>query len=246
MQVKLKVIEKKLESPDALTFYFKPAEPFEWKPGQYLRYHIDDPDADERGGNRFFSIASAPFENHVQLTTKIAKEKGSTFKQFLQKMDVGDEIEAFGPSGHFIMEDAQNEYVLIAGGIGITPFRAILMDLEHQGKPLNVTLIYANRTRETVFKEELERLASKYPEFKIYYIISEEPVIEKQLTENIYQIPGRVDENLIRRLIPDLQKPIYYISGPESMVMTLERILWDMGIPKDRTNQDYFSGYEHY
>jgi ferredoxin-NADP reductase len=244
--MKLRLIKKQPENAGALTFYFEPQQPIQWQPGQYLRYHLPQASPDERGENRFFSIASAPFENHIQLTTKFAQTKSSTFKQILQKMEIGDEIEAFGPSGHFTTEGSENEYVLIAGGIGITPFRAILMDLDHRQKPLNVKLIYANKSKQAVFKEELEALTAKHPEFKIYYLISDELVTKKQITENIYQLPGRVDESLIRKLVPDLQKPIYYISGPESMVMSLEKLLWDMGIPKDRTNQDYFSGYEHY
>jgi ferredoxin-NADP reductase len=244
--MKLKLIAKKPEGPGFITFHFEPDEEIEWQPGQYLRYRIEKPDHDERGENRFFSIASAPFENRIQLTTRFTSEKGSSLKQILQGFQIGDEVEAFGPMGHFTAEEAEQELVLIAGGIGITPFRSILLDLDHQGKDIKATLLYASRTGEVVFKKELEELAKKHPQFKIYYIISNEPATETQISENIKILPGKIDAALIKSLIIDLQSSITYISGPESMVMDLERVIWDMGIPKGQTKRDYFSGYEDY
>src|SRR3989344_6015013 len=169
--MQLQIIEKKQEAPDTYTYYFLPDIPIIWKPGQFLRYRIPEATPDERGENRFFSIASAPFEGHVQLTTKFAPEKSSTFKKDLQKFEVGQTVESFGASGHFSMDDPNRRYVFIAGGIGITPFGAILMELDHNNLPLNGTLLYANRGKEAIFKDELEKLAKKHPEFKINYIV---------------------------------------------------------------------------
>lgn len=244
--MQLQLIEKKQISPDLVTFYFKPEAQIDWKPGQFLRYHIDNPNPDDRGGNRFFSISSAPFEDSIQLTTRFAGDKGSTFKKDLQRLEVGGTVEAFGPSGHFVNEDPSLELVLIAGGIGITPFRAILLDLDHQGIQIKATLIYANRTKEAIFKDELEALALKHPGLKIYYIVSDEHVTQQQLSQNVSIIPGKVDEALIKKLVPDFLKPIYYISGPEPMVLSLEKVVWDMGVPKENTKRDYFPGYAEY
>lgn len=242
----LTLFDKRPEDQDTISFFFKAAEALNFRPGQFLRYHISDPAYDERGENRFFSIASAPFENTIQLTTKFMPVNGSTFKKDLQKLNIGDNIEAFGPNGHFSTEDTARKYVFIAGGIGITPFRSILLDLDHQGKPLNVTLLYANRTANPLFKNEFEILAKKHPEFKIYYLISNEPVVEQELTPNVKIIPGKIDENLIKSTILNLQSPIFYISGPEPMVLNFEEILKNMGVPKENTKRDYFPGYENY
>lgn len=242
--MQLQLVEKKQEAPDVITFYFKPDASLSWVPGQFLRYHIENPNPDDRGGNRFFSVASAPFEGRVQLTTRFAHEKGSTFKNDLLRLELGQNVEAFGPSGHFIVEDRNRELVLIAGGIGITPLRAILMDLDHQGISIKATLIYGNRTREAIFKQELEALTQKHPGFKIAYVISDEPVPEQQITTNIWEIPGQINGEIIKKLVPDLLKPVYYISGPEPMVQALETQVWDLGIPKENTKRDYFPGYE--
>lgn len=244
--MKLQLIEKKQAAPDIISFYFRPDSPLIYKPGQFLRYRIPEAVPDERGENRFFSIASAPYEGPIQLTTRFAPDKGSTFKKDLKNLEIGQSVEATGPSGSFSMDDPNHNYVFIAGGIGITPFRAILLDLDHQGKPLNVSLFYANRTKEALFKEDLGKLAQKHPEFKIYYVISDEPVTETPASENIKIISGKIDNNLIKSLILNLQSSIFYISGPEPMVLSMEKMIWDMGVPKENTKRDYFPGYEHY
>lgn len=246
-KMKLKLVERKKEIvPHVETFYFQPDTPFNWKPGQFLRYNLPHENPDDRGPNRFFTIACAPFEGHIQLTTRFTPKTGSSFKKALQSLKIGDEIEAFGPMGDFSADQENNKFVFIAGGMGITPFRAVLTDFTQSGKPFNVTLLYANRTHEAVFKEELEEIAISHPDFKIFYILSDETVSNQKIAENINILPGRVDEEVIKKLVPDYVKAIYYISGPEEMVMDLEQKVWGMGIPKDHTNQDYFPGYENY
>lgn len=244
--MKLQFIEKFVNSPDIISFLFRPEGSLDFKPGQFLRYYIADPSPDERGENRFFSIASAPFEKNIKLTTKLDPKNGSTFKNDLQMLKVGEKVEATGPSGSFTIEDPNLKYVFIAGGIGITPFRSILLDLDHRGEKLNVTLIYASRTKDALFKKELENLSGKHPEFKIYFIVSEEPVIETQITNNIKTIPGRIDEVILKSLILNLKSLIYYISGPEPMVASFEEMLANLGVPKENIKRDSFPGYENY
>jgi glycine betaine catabolism B len=225
--MKLQLIDKKDDVQDIVSFFFKPEQKVEWKAGQYMRYHIDDPNSDDRGENRFFSISAAPFEQNLRVTTKFSPDGGSSFKKNLQKLNIGDFIDAHGPLGAFVIDEANQEYVFIAGGIGITPFRSILMDLNNKNLPINVTLLYANRTEEVVFRAELESLKANNPNFKIAYFIGE----------------TKIDENAIRNDVPDLTKPYYYISGPEPMVQAFEKMLYGMGISEDHVKRDYFPGY---
>lgn len=228
--MRLKLILKKTEAENVTSFIFDIFDKdvqFVWKAGQFLHYKIPDKSPDERGEARFFSISSAPFEKNIMLTTKFVPDDGSSFKKDLQKLNIEDFIEATGPGGDFVVEDSNKQYVFIAGGIGITPFRSILLDLDHKQQPLNITLLYANRTPDFVFKSELEQLLLKHPEFKIHYFIE----------------PQKINEAIIRSTINDLRYTIYYISGPEPMVEAFEKMLYDMGIPKDNVKRDYFPGY---
>lgn len=244
--MKLQLINKSRDDPYTISFVFKPGWDLKFKPGQFLRYQITNPSHDERGENRFFSIASAPFEKVINLTTKFIPVDGSTFKKDLLKINVGGSIEAFGPSGSFTIDDPNKNYVFIAGGIGITPFRSILLDLDYKKKPINVTLLYANRTVDAIFREELEELAKKRPELKVYFIISEEPVSKMQISKNVKIIPGKIDENTINSFLFPIHSSLFYLSGPEPMVESFKEMLEEIGVPKENIKRDEFPGYEQY
>lgn len=162
---------KKNEVLNVATFYFKPDEKISWKAGQYMRYHLEDPNPDERKVDRYFTIASAPHEGLIQLTTRFVPDDGSTFKKDLRHLNTGDTIKAAGPMGSFVVDEPNLNYVFIAGGIGITPYRAILKDLDFKNLPVNITLFYANRENNIIFKEELEEIAGKHSSLKIKYIL---------------------------------------------------------------------------
>lgn len=226
--MELTLINKKQETLGVVSFFFKPSLPIFWIPGQFLIYTLDHKNPDVRGKMRFFSISSAPFENHIAISTKIDGKAPSSFKKALNKMQLGEKIVAKGPDGNFILEDVFAEYVFIAGGIGITPFRSILTDLANDNSPINMILLYANKDEDILFKKELDELSKSHSNFKINYIIS----------------PNHIDENSIIKLVPDLKKPLYYISGPNDMVEDMLNILKNLGIEEKKVKLDYFHGYE--
>lgn len=228
--MKLILINKKIEVPDVESFIFKPSEQITWKAGQFLHYVLHHEPTDDRGSDRWFTISSAPFENVIMLTTRFSDEKDSTFKKHLRDLIIGKSIEISNLEGDFVVEDYTKEYVFIAGGIGITPFRAILKQLEFENKFIKVTLLYANRDEHISYKEELENLAKNNSGLKIHYIIS----------------PERINEDKIKELVLNLQKPLFYISGPEPMVEDLGKMLKVMSIAEDHIKQDWFPGYTKY
>src|SRR5919204_5812790 len=147
------------EASDVTSFLFAPDNGLEWQAGQYLRYTLPHPDEDDRGIQRYFTASSAPHERHVRLTTRRAAERGSTFKRALFALEPGTTVEADAPAGSFTIDEPNGRYLLVAGGIGITPFRAILADLARRDRPPPGKLLYANRNDEIVFRGELDRLA---------------------------------------------------------------------------------------
>ncbi len=225
--MKLQLVEKKQETPDVTSFIFTPQEPLTWVPGQFLHYVLHHEPTDERGSDRWFTNSAAPFENNVRITTRFAGEKGSSFKKKLFSLKEGEEIEISLTEGDFTLDDPSQKHVFIAGGIGITPFRSMLTQLAYDKKPINVTLLYANRDEQVVYKEELEEVAKNNPSFTIHYIFS----------------PEHIDEEKITQHIPDIHTPIFYVSGPEPMVDALGETLKKMGIAQDHIKQDWFPGY---
>ena len=225
--MKLTLTGTQKEKGDAVSFFFAPEEPLTWEAGQYLHYLLPHENPDDRNTDRYFTISAAPFEKNVRITTRIF-EKPSTFKAALSRLKTGESIEAENLEGDFTFPDASQEFVFISGGIGITPFRSILTEMDHEGLPIKGKLLYANRDNDFVFKEELEALAKKHPDFHIRYFVS----------------PERIDEASIRAEVPDLSKPIFYVSGPAPMVFAFEKMLLSMGILPEHVKKDDFPGYD--
>jgi len=227
--MELTLIDKKYETLDTVSFFFKPSSPIFWTAGQFLIYTLEHQNPDTRGKMRFFTISSAPFENHIAITTKISYKAPSSFKKALSEMKLGGKIQAKGPDGDFIIEDPFEEYVFIAGGVGITPFRSIIADLAHDKSPINVTLLYANQNEDIAFKKELDEIANGNPNIKVNYFIS----------------PIRIDIESINKVVSDPKKPFYFISGPNNFVEGLSVVVNRFGIEKKRIKHDYFSGYDN-
>jgi ferredoxin-NADP reductase len=225
--MKLKLTVRKTESPGVESFIFKPEKPLVWKAGQFLHYVLNHASTDDRGSDRWFTIASAPYESNVMLTTRFAAKAGSTFKKTLKALKPGDSIEVSDLDGDFILSDSKKSYVFIAGGIGITPFRAILKQAAHDGKQLRVTMLYANRKTVAAYKKELDALTKRNPNLKIHYLFH----------------PQRIDQQTIKELVHDLKTPLFYVSGPEPMVESVGQLLQQIGVPKKRIKQDWFPGY---
>ncbi len=215
---------KSPEAGDATSFFFKPNPELVWQAGQYCIYVLPHEHPDDRKDRRFFTISAAPFEGATRITTRLSP-KGSTFKHALDGLQPGQSIEAIKTGGDFIMDDPTKQHVFIAGGIGITPYRSILKQLDHDGQPLNVSLLYGNRTDEFVFQTELEEMAGRHPEFRTRYLVE----------------PQRIDEALLKEFLPD--HPTFWISGPEPMVEGFETTLKKLNVPERDIKTDYFPGY---
>ncbi|MGH8412142.1 MAG: FAD-dependent oxidoreductase, partial [Pseudomonas sp.] len=211
------------------TFVWESETPLQWQAGQYLYYTLSHDNPDDRGIKRWFTIAAPPFEGNPRITTRFAGEKGSTFKATLHELQVGETIEATEPEGDFIVESTERPIVYIAGGIGITPYRAILLQLDHDGADIQGCLLYANRNDEYPFKDELEAVAERHAGFSISYFAD----------------PQHIELEDIQKAASELTNPLYYISGPKPMVEGYKDKLVAAGIPEADIKLDDFPGYEN-
>jgi ferredoxin-NADP reductase len=225
-KTKLTLENKHQETLDAISFRFKSAEIWDWRPGQYLHYTLEHPNPDSRGTERYFTISSAPFEGHIQITTRFS-EKSSSFKKALRGMEAGEVIGADGLEGDFVVDAPGTRLVLIAGGIGVTPYRAMLMAMDHAEEAINADLLYANRDEDFPYMAGLETLAERHPAFRIHYFTGSK----------------RLDEEAIRAAVGDLREPIYYVAGPAPMVVAFDKLLKVMSVPESRIKTDDFPGY---
>lgn len=226
--MKLTFIGSKPVTANVISFVFQPVERIKWQPGQYMHYVLPHPDSDDRGTERWFTNSAAPFENKVMISTRIDREHGSSFKRALLMLQPGDGVEADGPEGEFTIDNETRNHIFVAGGIGITPFRSILMEAQNKGKKLHVDLLYANRDQDIPFKEELNRIAADNEYLKAEYIVS----------------PDKLDAAIIKQRADNVDNPFVYLSGPEPMVKSLAAELEQLGVSKENIRVDDFPGYE--
>lgn len=224
--MKLILIEKRKEQKEIISFIFKTNDFLKWRAGQYLIVKIDHK-SDLRGKMRFISISSAPFEKNPVITTKIFK-KPSSFKKELNSLKIGGFIEAKGPDGDLYIDDFTKHYVFIAGGLGITPFKSILKQLDFEKKKVNITLLYANKNKDFLFDNELKEITKRNTKLKIKYFIS----------------PNKINKKSVEQLNVDFKKTMFFISGPENMIYKIQDILKDLGVKEDQMRQDYYTGYK--
>lgn len=216
---KIKLLQSKQEAGNIKTFAFE-TKGASWLPGQYAQYTLEQVAGDEKAKKHYFTLASAPSEGEIHISTRISD---SPFKQALNSLQPGEEIDIQGIEGEFTWED-DKPVVLIAGGIGVTPYRSILLARAKQGASLNAHLLYFGRDENFAFRREFDQLASEHAELRIDYLVGH-----------------AITADSILDLAPEARERTTYISGPESMVDTIGEDLANKGVS---LKQDWFPGYD--
>lgn len=221
----LAFVESYKEAEDVYTFLFEKEKELTWKPGQYGLFSITHKKI--KNGTRPLSVASAPSENVVRITTTI-KEQPSEFKTALLELKKGMSVVMRGPVGPFYLNDQRSPSLLIAGGIGITPFRSLIKQLEAErgGDKDPISLLYLDSNESYLYKEELDAIASRIP-IKITYLASRDDLHQEI---DAFTSSHRNDGH-------------YYMAGPKAMVESMSSYLQTKQVPKQRIKKDAFFGY---
>lgn len=222
-----------------MSFHFEKPPGFTFKPGQYMRVtHPDPPETDPEGNRRTFTIASAPHEPTLMLTTRL---RDTAFKRVLKGMPLGGEVLIEGPFGNLVLhQDEARPAVFLAGGIGVTPFRSIVLDAAAQKRPHRIFLFYSNRRpEEAAFLAELRSIEQQNPNYTLVPTMTD---MEK--SQRPWQgETARVNAEMLRRYLPDVSSPLYYIAGPPAMVTGLRAMLAEAGISSADIRSEKFAGY---
>ncbi len=235
----LQLVRKAQLTPDIYDFTFARNQKFAFVPGQYMEWTLGHADPDSRGNRRYFTLASSPTEDHLKLGVKFY-QNSSTFKHALLSLSPKDEIVATHVAGDFVLPaNPKQRCVLIAGGIGITPFRSMikyLLDIR-QSRP--IVLFYVNRrVSDLVYVDVFER-ARKELGIKTTYLLTDKqnvPALWKGKT-------GPLTSQMIQTEIPDYRACLFYVSGPRGMVDAFVKTLANMGISQTQIKTDFFSGF---
>ena len=138
-------------------FTLEPHEaPFAYRAGQNVDVTVPElKHPDPSGNKRTFTVANAPGYGGLLVATRV---RGSGLKQTLVEAPLGLEVAVDGPYGSFTLPQKPSEVVMLAGGVGITPFRAMIEDTLERSLDHTLSLIHSNRTpEEAPFLDELFR-----------------------------------------------------------------------------------------
>jgi predicted ferric reductase len=170
-----------------------------------------------------FSLSAAPNGKWLRLTIKAVGD----YTEQLKWLDAGVRVLVEGPSGVFTADRRhRHRALLIAGGSGIAPIRALLEDL-----PRGTVVIYrASSTEDLIFREELDFLADQR-DLEIFYVVGSR------------SDPGPRDvmtSRGLRRIVPDISRRDVYLCGPPGLIEAAVGILHRLRVPKRQIHLDPF------
>lgn len=222
----IKLVKKGGINGEKYTFHFKPESVLNRKAGQDGIFKFKGPKL--KGRNfRILTVASSAKEEEIIIGTNIS-DNPSEFKQKLKSMEIGDSIYLRGPFGFFTVSDYNKKVALIAGGIGITPMRAILKNLETKNLEKEVTLFYIDSEKDFAFKEDLVDISNNNPMIKILFIDNRKTF----------------DESLSKYVETNLNESLYYISGSPKMVKSIRENIKNKGISNKNISNHKLLGYK--
>jgi uncharacterized protein len=216
-------------------------------PGQYLTFRSDIPmpSGKTEAITRCYSLSDGPRTNGYRVSIKrepappnTAHPPGRSSNYFHDQVQLDDLLQVRAPAGHFHLDHSDAPVVLLAGGIGITPMLSMVNWCFAEQPGREVWLFYGARDdRELMAQDHLEALADMHPNFHLYFCVSgadkNAPMASK------YQRPGRMDIDLLRRLLP-LKPYHFYLCGPTPMLESLVPALENWGVPDARIHFEAF------
>ncbi len=222
-----------------MAFRFDKPPGWVFEPGQFLDMTLRNPvETDAEGNTRSFSIASAPDEDTLMIATRM---RDTAFKRVLKTMPIGTAVTIEGPSGKLTLQnDLTRSAVFLAGGIGITPFRSMLVQAAHQKRPQRLVLFYSNRRPEDApFLEDLRALQHDNPRYSLVASMSEMARSHRPWTGET----GLIDQAMLSRHLDGTAAPLYYIAGPPGMVKALHAMLTAQSVNEGDIHAEEFLGY---
>lgn len=216
----------------------RPAD-FVFKPGQFLEMTLlNPPVTDAEGNSRAFSIASSPRDNFLLVATRL---RDSAFKRILSHVPQGTQVKIDGPFGDLrLHNDSSRAAVMLCGGIGITPFRSIILNATQNKLTHRIFLFYSNRRPEDApFLEELQALEKQNSNFKLIGCMTEMEKSQRRWDGE----REKINRKMLGKYLGDLAMAIYYITGPPRFVAGMRAMLEDYGVDDDNIRTEEFGGY---
>jgi ferredoxin-NADP reductase len=212
-------------------------DPPAW-PGHRAGQHVDVRLTAEDGyqAQRSYSIASAPEDESLVLTVE-RLDDGEVSPYLVDELRTGDELELRGPiGGYFVWEDALGgPLLLVGGGSGVVPLRAMLRHHRALGSRVPARLLYSARTiDDVIYRDELTQLDPRHAIDVLFTLTREQP-------EGWSGYGRRIDPELLREVSwPPNERPLVYVCGPTSFVEAAASALVQLGHEAARIRTERF------
>jgi len=239
----LKVKDIRRETVDAVSVAFDVPPTlqiaYQYKQGQYITLKLNINGEELR---RSYSLCTSPHSEN-ELRVAIKEVPGGKVSGYINKtLKVGDTVDVMTPMGGFYTSlngGAKKNYVLFAGGSGITPMMSILKSILYIEKQSTITLIYANKNEEcTIFKKDIDSIAAANKNLSVVYVFD-------QPNQKISDLQtGIITKEKAKALIDFIGGPKadeYFICGPGPMMENVKQTLEEYKVSKEKIHIEYFS-----
>lgn len=214
---------------DVWELAFVPARPVRFAAGQYVELHVPHGKADVRGVRRVFSISSPPGADELTVAIRVP-ERASSLKRELVELPAGTRVRATGVGGDFLLP-SEGPVLLVAGGIGVTPF---VSQLRSRDLASSAVLVYGVPDGDDVaYRDELVASGVR--------VVVVSPSTPEHLPEGWEHVQSTVvTGDVIDAAVPDAKERRAFVSGPPVMVNAVRGPLRRRA---RSVRTDYFSGY---
>ena len=224
-----RVMYKRMLSHDVIQLMLKlpKGDNLRYLPGQYLDILLED------GRRRSFSIANAPNGETLELHLRIAPG-GRFAKWVLEEMQEKAILRLEAPLGAFyVREDSERPIIIMAGGTGFSPAKAMLEELLPKQNARNVHLFWGGRAQQDLYMDaEVRAWLAQYPQFRYTPVLTEPDADWNGET-------GFVHEAVLRAY-PVLTGQEMYLCGPPVMVQAGKKAFLAAGLDADHLFYDSF------
>lgn len=241
---RLKVKEIVRETPDAVSVHFHLPEDlkdiFSYKHGQYVTVQAHINGVKHR---RAYSLCSSPVIGEDLAIGVKRVENGTVSTYINDDLREGDYLELFPPLGKFTIpldRNQQRNFILIAGGSGITPVFSIIKSILKEEPQSHIYLFYGNRNEKSIiFHQQLDELAQQHRNFTITHIV-DEPL------ESWQGRTGIITKDVVLELLDvcqgvNLEDAEYFVCGPTGMMEQVNSALKHLHVPKEKVHIEYFT-----
>lgn len=234
-----RIVRREMVAADTLACWLSRPTAFEFEPGQYVEVTLLSPPYDDsQGPVRAMSIASSPADDDLLLLMRL---RDTGFKRSIAVQPIGAPVLLDGPADDLRFEQCgERHFVMVAGGVGVAPFRAALRHALTTAGRLDATLFYSNRRPEdAAFLAELCEMEQHIRGLRVVPTMtrmSDSRAVWSGETE-------RLSPAMMARYVPDLLESRFYVSGSTGLISGLCQELERAGVPPGNIRIELYSGY---